>query len=70
MQSRQAGQIVIDALREARVDERRAINNRAIVAIVAAWGRGEVDRAGVVSMCRKVLILNPKLGRATGGPKL
>lgn len=62
-----AGQIVIDALREAGIDERKAIRNPMICTIVEAWGRNEIDRADVVSMCRKVLILNP--GLATGGTK-
>jgi hypothetical protein len=58
---RQAGKIVLDALREAGIDPRKAYNVPMIRALVQAWGRSEIGREEFISSCRKILILNSSI---------
>lgn len=59
----QAGQIVLDALREAGMNPLKlmVITHPMVRALVGAWGRGECTRAQFVNGCRNLTILNPAL---------
>jgi hypothetical protein len=59
-----AGQIVVDALREAGINPRSkaAQSNAMLYALVGAWGRAEMTRERFIHACKNLLILNPTLG--------
>lgn len=57
----QAGQIVIDAIREAGMDDEKAINVPMVRTLVGMWGRGEKTRDEFIKSLRNLLILNPSL---------
>lgn len=59
--SRAAGQIVIDAIREAGIDPARAATVPMIRELVGKWGRDEITRDQFISLLRKLLLLNPSL---------
>lgn len=58
---RKAGQIVVEALREAGLEPRAAYQNPMMQQLVLAWGHGEMTRETFLRACRNMLILNPSL---------
>lgn len=54
-----AADILIDAIREAGVDPRKAYGVPIIHDMAVMWRDGEMTRAEFVSGCRKFAILNP-----------
>jgi hypothetical protein len=59
--ARAAGQLVIDALREAGIDPRKAAGVPMVVQMAGMWARGEWTRDQFVRAARNVGILNPAL---------
>ncbi len=59
----EAGQIVVDALREAGLNpsNRRVQSHPMVRSLLAAWGRGESTREQFVNGCRNLLVLDPRL---------
>ena len=58
-----AGQICIDAIKEAGLDPLKVAGNAMGIAIIQAWGRGEFSRDDVIHSLRNLLILNPSLAK-------
>jgi hypothetical protein len=63
-----AGQLVIDALREAGIDPIKAVHNPLCVALVHEWGHSLMTRETFIHSCRNLLIMNPALA-ANGATK-
>lgn len=59
--TRQAGQLVIDAIREVGMDPLKAATHPMVTQMVGMWGRGEWTRGQFVHALGNMLILNPTL---------
>lgn len=61
--AQQAGQLAIDAIREAGMDPRKAAEHPMVCQMLQMWCRGEWTRAQVVHALGNMLILNPGLAQ-------
>ncbi len=58
---RRDADFAIKAMREAGIDPRKAYTNPMAQAVVLAWSRCEMSRAGMIHALRNLVILNPSL---------
>lgn len=64
---RAAGQIVVDAIHEAGMDEAKAAEVPMVRYLVGSWGRGEHTRDEFIRLLKKLVMLNPNLKLRTRG---
>lgn len=62
---RAAGQLAIDALREAGMDPVKAVTFPLAVALLQSWARGESSRAATINGLRNCVIMRPSLSLST-----